>query len=67
MLRPNPKFSWEDPFLLSQQLSDDETMVMDAAKALCQEKLQPWVLQAFRNESADTSIFREMGEVGLRR
>jgi glutaryl-CoA dehydrogenase len=65
MLRPNPKFSWEDPFLLSQQLSDDETMVMDAAKALCQEKLQPRVLQAFRNESADTSIFREMGEVGL--
>ncbi len=65
MLRPNPKFSWEDPFLLSQQLSDDETMVMDAAKALCQEKLQPRVLQAFRNESADTSIFRDMGEVGL--
>ncbi len=65
MLRPNPKFSWEDPFLLSQQLSDDETMVMDAAKTLCQEKLQPRVLQAFRNESADTSIFRDMGEVGL--
>lgn len=41
MLKPAAKFSWEDPFLLSQQLSDDETMVMDAARSYAQEKLQP--------------------------
>ena len=47
MLKPAAKFSWEDPFLLSQQLSDDETMVMDAARSYAQEKLQPRVLDAF--------------------
>jgi glutaryl-CoA dehydrogenase len=65
MLKPNAKFSWEDPFLLSTQLSEEETMVMDAARAYCQERLAPRVLQAFRNESTDASIFREMGELGL--
>jgi len=65
MLKPAAKFSWEDPFLLSQQLSDDETMVMDAARSYAQEKLQPRVLDAFRTESPDLRVFREMGEMGL--
>ena len=65
MLKPAAKFSWEDPFLLSQQLSDDETMVMDAARSYAQEKLQPRVLDAFRTESTDLRVFREMGEMGL--
>ncbi|MEY3917584.1 MAG: hypothetical protein RLZZ140_1147, partial [Pseudomonadota bacterium] len=64
-LKPAAKFSWEDPFLLSQQLSDDETMVMDAARSYAQEKLQPRVLDAFRTESTDLRVFREMGEMGL--
>ena len=58
-------FHWEDPFLLDQQLSDEERMVRDAAAAYCQDKLAPRVLEAFRHERMDTSIFREMGEVGL--
>jgi glutaryl-CoA dehydrogenase len=58
-------FNWQDPFLLEQQLSDDERMIKDAAAAYCQDKLQPRVVQAFRNESTDPSIFREMGELGL--
>ncbi|MCB1980051.1 MAG: acyl-CoA dehydrogenase family protein, partial [Burkholderiaceae bacterium] len=58
-------FHWDDPFLLDQQLSDDERMVRDAAAAYCQDKLAPRVLEAFRHERMDTSIFREMGEVGL--
>ena len=58
-------FHWEDPFLLDQQLTDDERMVRDAAAAYCQDKLAPRVLEAFRHERMDTSIFREMGEVGL--
>jgi glutaryl-CoA dehydrogenase len=59
------KFSWEDPLLLEQQLSEDERMVRDAAKKYCQDKLAPRILNAFRTETTDASIFREMGELGL--
>ncbi len=65
MLKPAPKFSWDDPFLLSSQLSQDENMIMDAARSFCQEKLQPRVLDAFRHETTDPGIFREMGEMGF--
>ncbi|MEO6854595.1 MAG: acyl-CoA dehydrogenase family protein, partial [Rhodoferax sp.] len=58
-------FQWQDPFLLDQQLTDDERMVRDATAAYCQDKLLPRVLQAFRTESTDPAIFREMGELGL--
>jgi glutaryl-CoA dehydrogenase len=59
------EFSWQDPFLLEQQLSEDERMVRDAAQAYCQGKLAPRILEAFRNEKTDPKIFREMGELGL--
>ncbi|MGA1155279.1 MAG: acyl-CoA dehydrogenase [Burkholderiaceae bacterium] len=65
MLKPQAKFQWEDPFLLSAQLTDDERMIRDAARSYCQEKLQPRVLEAFRHEKVDTTIFREKGELGL--
>ncbi|MDF1481509.1 acyl-CoA dehydrogenase [Extensimonas sp. H3M7-6] len=58
-------FHWDDPFLLDQQLSADERMVRDAAAAYCRDRLAPRVRDAFRHEKMDTSIFREMGEVGL--
>ena len=58
-------FSWNDPLLLEKQTSDDERAVRDAAHAYCQEKLATRVLEAFRNEKTDTTIFREMGELGL--
>ncbi len=58
-------FHWDDPFLLDQQLSDDERMVRDATAAYCQDKLAPRVLDAFRQEKMDITIFREMGELGL--
>ena len=58
-------FQWDDPLLLDQQLTDDERAVRDAARAYCQDKLAPRVLEAFRNEKTDPSIFREMGELGL--
>lgn len=61
----NPKFHWEDPLLLDQQLTSDERMVRDAAAAYAQEKLMPRVLEAFRHEKTDPAIFREMGELGL--
>jgi glutaryl-CoA dehydrogenase len=59
------KFNWEDPFLLASQLDDEETMVQDTARQYAQEKLAPRVQEAFKNESTDPSIFREMGELGL--
>jgi len=58
-------FQWNDPFLLDQQLTDDERAIRDAAAAYCQDKLAPRVLEAFRHEKMDTTIFREMGELGL--
>ena len=58
-------FHWEDPFLLDQQLTEEERMVCDAAAVYAQEKLTPRVLEAFRNERTDPSIFREMGELGM--
>ena len=57
--------NWKDPFLLEQQLSDDQRMVRDTAHQFAQEKLLPRVRKAFRNEETDPSIFREMGSVGL--
>jgi glutaryl-CoA dehydrogenase len=59
------KFVWDDPLLLEQQLSEEERMVRDAARAYCQDKLAPRVLEAFRHEKTDPAIFREMGELGL--
>ena len=58
-------FHWDDPLLLDSQLSGDERAVRDAAAAYCQERLAPRVLDAFRNQTTDTSIFTEMGELGL--
>jgi len=58
-------FQWDDPLLLGAQLSEDERMVRDAAHAYCQGRLAPRVLESFRHETTDASIFREMGELGL--
>ena len=63
--KPRAEFVWEDPLLLEQQLTEDERMVRDAAHAYCQDKLAPRVLEAFRSEKTDPSIFREMGALGL--
>jgi glutaryl-CoA dehydrogenase len=59
------RFDWEDPFRLDDQLSEEERMLRDGARAYAQEKLQPRVIQAYRDEATDPAIFREMGEMGL--
>ncbi|WJF90853.1 acyl-CoA dehydrogenase [Paraburkholderia bonniea] len=59
------QFHWADPLLLDQQLTDDERMVRDAAAAYAQDKLAPRVLNAFRRETTEVEIFREMGAIGL--
>ncbi|WP_075215787.1 acyl-CoA dehydrogenase [Mongoliimonas terrestris] len=60
-----PAFQWDDPFLLDDQLTEDERMIRDSARAYAQEKLQPRVIEAYAEERTDPSIFREMGELGL--
>ena len=60
-----PSFHWEDPLLLDTQLSEEERMIRDAAAEYAQRKLAPRIHDAYRNETTDPSIFREMGELGL--
>ena len=59
------RFDWEDPFRLEDQLSEEERMLRDAARAYAQDKLQGRVIAAYRDETTDPDIFREMGEMGL--
>ncbi|WP_260599388.1 acyl-CoA dehydrogenase [Sphingomonas endolithica] len=59
------QFDWADPFLLDDQLEEDERMIRDTAGAYAQEKLAPRIIDAFQNEVTDVAIFREMGELGL--
>ncbi|NRP14319.1 Acyl-CoA dehydrogenase [Aliiroseovarius sp. xm-d-517] len=58
-------FNWDDAFLLEDQLTEDERMVRDAARAYSEDKLMPRVTEAFAREETDPEIFREMGEMGL--
>ncbi|MCG5473300.1 MAG: acyl-CoA dehydrogenase [Sinorhizobium fredii] len=59
------QFQWDDPFLIDDQLTEDERMIRDTARAYAQERLQPRVIEAYREEKTDPAIFREMGELGL--
>jgi len=58
-------FNWEDPFLLDDQLTEEERMLRDGTRAYAQEKLQPRIIEAYREEKTDPAIFAEMGEMGL--
>ena len=59
------QFNWQDPFLMEEQLSEEERMVRDTARQYAQNKLLPRVKNAYRNEETDPAIFREMGGLGL--
>jgi glutaryl-CoA dehydrogenase len=58
-------FDWADAFRLSEQLTEDERMIQESARAYAQEKLQPRIIDAFANETTDEGIFKEMGDMGL--
>ena len=58
-------FNWEDPLDLESQLTEEERMVRDTARGYAQEKLFPRVLKAYREETFDRAIMREMGALGL--
>lgn len=59
------KFQWDDPFILEDQLSEEERMIRDTANAYAQDRLQPRVIDAYRDEKFDPMIMREMGALGL--
>jgi len=58
-------FVWNDPFLLEDQLTEDERMLRDGAAAFAADKLAPRIERAYMDEATDPAIFREMGEAGL--
>jgi glutaryl-CoA dehydrogenase len=58
-------FAWEDPFLLDEQLTEEERLMRDSTKAYCEDKLMPRVLDGFRHEKFDREIMTEMGALGL--
>ncbi len=62
---PRAPFQWDDPFLLDDQLTEDERLIRDTTRDFAQDKLMPRVLEANRYERFDREIFTEMGEIGL--
>jgi glutaryl-CoA dehydrogenase len=63
--KERPSFNWQDPLLLDDELSSDERMVRDSARAYAQDKLMPRVKSAFREERFDREIMNEMGALGF--
>jgi glutaryl-CoA dehydrogenase len=59
------RFAWDDPFLLEEQLSDEERLIRDTARDYAQERLLPRIVKAYREEATEPEIFREMGTLGL--
>ena len=59
------KFKWDDPLLLEEQLTEEERLIRETARAYAQEKLLPRVRDAYLNEHTDRAIFTEMGALGL--
>ena len=60
-----PVFTWDDPLEIEHQLSEDERLIRDTARAYANDKLQPRIVEAYREEKTDPAIFTEMGELGL--
>ena len=58
-------FKWQDPFLLENQLSEDDRMLRDAAAIFAQTELQPLVIDAYREATVSPELFPKMGEAGL--
>ena len=65
MTSSKPQFQWDDPFFLEAQLSDEERMVRDAAKAFADDILMPRVIGDFRDEAFDPGLLKDMGALGL--
>src|SRR5579871_901062 len=58
-------FNWSDPFLLDEQLSEEERLIWQTAHSFAEDKLRPRVVEAYAEERTDRALFFEMGELGL--
>jgi glutaryl-CoA dehydrogenase len=65
MASQDARFDWSDPLLLDHQLSSEEKIARDTARAYCRDKLAPRVLESFRHERTDEAIFREFGALDM--
>ncbi|HRD78931.1 MAG TPA: acyl-CoA dehydrogenase family protein, partial [Hyphomicrobiaceae bacterium] len=63
--RAKASFTWDDPFHLDNQLNEEERLIRDEARKFCADRLMTRVRDAFRNETFDRAVMREMGEMGL--
>ncbi len=63
--KTDTRFDWADPLLLDRQLTEEERLARDTARAYCQEQLAPRVLEMFRHEKPEPAIFREMGALDM--
>ncbi len=63
--KAKPAFRWDDPLDLEAELSEEERMIRDTARAYAQEQLLPRIVAAYAQERVEPEIFREMGELGL--
>jgi glutaryl-CoA dehydrogenase len=59
------RFDWADPFGLADQLNEDQRMLADAARTFACERLQPRIVNAYRDERVEPEVFSEMGGAGL--
>ena len=59
------KFNFKDPFLLEEQLSQDEILIRNTARSFAQKELFPKILEANRNEIYDNNLFKKLGQIGL--
>src|SRR5882672_9299876 len=59
------RFDWQDPLLIEQELTGEERLIRDTARAYAQDKLMPRIVMANRNETFDVEIMREMGALGF--
>ncbi|MEM7193960.1 MAG: acyl-CoA dehydrogenase [Pseudomonadota bacterium] len=62
---PTHPFSWQDPFELDSQLTEEERLVRDSVAEYCQASLMPRIVDANRNETFDVSIMKEFGSLGM--
>ena len=62
---PETAFRWDDPFLLDDQLTEDERLIRDSVRAYARERLMPRILEANRHERFDRETVTEMGELGM--
>jgi glutaryl-CoA dehydrogenase len=58
-------FNWSDPFLLEDQLTEEERMLQEGVRAYAAEKLQPRIIDAYREATIEPEVFHEMGAMGL--